>query len=470
MRSKILVRILIVLLATFLIFRIHQRVETYRVPRELCRSQMGTLAEASIAHMYANEGVPAPHLDSLLTYAELNGYFDASISGDSILISFRDGSLRRELIPSAWLMLWDQSAVASIEVQMAEVQAQHEQIADHIADCERRLGFSLDSLITLREVYVLENPVELPDTEDSVVVLTPTELFDDSIGVYPDSLLQVESDLAILADSLNSLVLNFETVTVPARMDSVAALTVAVCPSVWASGHYDSTYSYDAKLALGTQFSISCPNIERHGGVVGGLVEKDYPDTLFVEEDWGEMQTVFDFPSYAHMRRVQVSRGNLIRAAEEQAAYLAQRYPLVIIPKDPQNLEVHIDELIDPLGGDYVFEVVPDIDYTFYENPDGRTARARGDSIIVETFRFVAYTTADPELTRVEVYFSRPLTFPSRADGAIAGMCDLVSVVMHWDLSEFGSIQVDEREVDLLDEPTWDFLMNKFGEADSLVI
>ena len=40
MRSKILVRILIVLLAAFLIFRIHQRVETYRIPKEFCLAMM----------------------------------------------------------------------------------------------------------------------------------------------------------------------------------------------------------------------------------------------------------------------------------------------------------------------------------------------------------------------------------------------------------------------------------------------
>ena len=473
MRSKILVRILIVLLAAFLIFRIHQRVETYRVPRDLCRSQMNSIAEAGIEHMYLNEGSPAPDLDSLLAYAEMKGYFDASIRGDSVFVLFSDGTLRSELVPMEWQALWDPSAVADIELELGEFQAEREQISDEILDIERELGFSLDSLITVREAWVLEHPAETvpdQDLDDSTVVLTPVELFNDSIGFDPDSLLQVESELGAVVDSLGSILRDFETVTAPARMDSVAALTAGVCPSVWASGHFDSTYSYDAKLALGTQFSISCPNIDRHGGVVGGLVESDYPDTLFLEADWSENQTVYAFPYYAEKRRMQVSRANLIRAAEEQAAYLAQRYPMVIVPKDPGDLEVHIDELIDPMGGSYVFEVIPDSTYRFYENPEGRTPRARGDSISVETFRFVAYTTADPDVSRVEVYFSAPLSFPSRADGAFAGMNDMVTVTMFWDLSELGSIQIDEREVDLLDLPRWEFLMDRFGETDSLDI
>ncbi len=166
------------------------------------------------------------------------------------------------------------------------------------------------------------------------------------------------------------------------------------------------------------------------------------------------------------MRRLQASRASLIRVAEEQAAYLAQRYPSVIAPKQPENLEVSIDELIDPLGGDYVFEVIPDTAYTFYENPDARTARTRGDSITVQSMKFIAYTTTDPETSRVEVFFSHPMTFPSRADGAVPGSNDNVTVLMNWKRSELGTIQVDEREVDLLDEPTWDFIKSRF-EADS---
>ena len=40
MGSKVLARVLIVLLAALLIFRINQRVEMYRVPRENCQIQM----------------------------------------------------------------------------------------------------------------------------------------------------------------------------------------------------------------------------------------------------------------------------------------------------------------------------------------------------------------------------------------------------------------------------------------------
>ena len=176
---------------------------------------------------------------------------------------------------------------------------------------------------------------------------------------------------------------------------------------------------------------------------------------------------VYAFPEYAEMRRYEASRANLFRAAEEEAAYLAQRYPAVIIPKRPENLEVSIDELIDPLGGEYVFELVPDSTYVFYENPDGRTARARGDSVVVETKKFVGYTTADPDTSRVEVYFSRPLTFPSRAEGAAPGTNDQVTVIKYWDRSELGSLQIDEREVDLLFEPTWDVVQQYFGSEDT---
>ena len=83
MRSKIPVRILIVLLAAFLIFRINQRVQTYKVPREFCRSQISVLAKANIQHMFEMEGIPAPSIDSLLTYAKANGYFVLKISDNS---------------------------------------------------------------------------------------------------------------------------------------------------------------------------------------------------------------------------------------------------------------------------------------------------------------------------------------------------------------------------------------------------
>ncbi|MCK4506114.1 MAG: hypothetical protein KAW14_10890, partial [Candidatus Aegiribacteria sp.] len=218
----------------------------------------------------------------------------------------------------------------------------------------------------------------------------------------------------------------------------------------------------------GSQFSLSCPNIDRHGGVVGGLIEKDFPDSLFLEEDWSETLTVFSFPEYAEMRRLLVSRANLVRTAEEQAAYLAQRYPFVIYPKLPENLDVGIDNLIDPLGGEYVFEIIPDTTYIIYENPLGTSRRARGDSVVVETMKFVAYTTMDPELSRIEVFFAHPLRFPSRADGAIPGSNDKLTVIMYWNLSELGTLQIDEREVDLVEESTWDFVSSKFGPTDSL--
>ncbi len=464
MRSKILVRILIVLLAAFLIFRIHQRVETYRVPREFCQSQIETLAEANIQHMFDSEGVPAPDLDSLLSYASENGFFETSMSNDSITISFRNGNTRQVLIPNEWKNLWNATAIQNINDDLNALQNALTDIEREISDQESQLGFTLDSLIVIREEYIQENPLSEPEQEENM--LPPGIYFDDSLGFNAQSMIDTEVSLAASIDSMTSILLNFNNVIAPARKDSVSSLVVAVCPTIWEVGYFDSVYIYDSKLALGTQFAISCPNYDRHGGVVGGFIEKDYPDSMFLEPDWSETQLVYSFPEYAAMRRLLASRANLIRMAEEEAAYLAQRYPLVIVPKQPENLEVSIDELIDPLGGEYVFEVIPDTIYTFYENPDARTARTRGDSVIVQSMKFVAYTTADPEVSRVEVFFSHPMTFPSRADEAAPGSNDNVTVLMNWKLSELGTIQIDEREVDLLDEPTWDFVKSHFG-ADS---
>ena len=307
MGSKVLVRVLIVLLAALLIFRIHQRVEMYRVPRENCRVQMLNLAEANIDHMYIYNGAPAPTLDSLLVFGEL-----------------------------------------------------------------------------------------------------------------PDS--------------------------------------IAVCPSLRAEGFTDSIYHYDPKLALGTQFAISCPNLDRHGGVVGGLVDKDFPDSLFMEADWMETFQRIPFPEYAQNKRVEVSRSALIRVSEEEASYLANRYPAVLKPSEVENLDINVFELSDPLGGEYVFEIEKDTLLTFWEHPD-RRGNARGDSINVQTWRFIAYTTSDPDTSRVEVFYHQPLNFPSRADGAIAGDNDNLEVVRHWDFTALGYLKTELREVDLVDEPRWDMLM-----------
>ncbi len=307
MGSKVLVRVLIVLLAALLIFRIHQRVEMYRVPRENCRVQMFTLAESNVEHMYEYNGSPAPTLDSLLVY-----------------------------------------------------------------------------------------------------------------GNFAD--------------------------------------TMSVCPSLRAAGFPDSAYHYDPKLALGTQFAISCPNHDRHGGVVGGLIDKDYPDSLFMEADWLETFTRIPFQEYADNKRVEVSRSALIRVSEEQASYLAGRYPALIKPTDVENLEINVFELSDPLGGEYVFEIMEDTLLTFWENPEAR-GRARGDSLNLQTWVFVAYTTSDPEASRVEVRYQQPLTFPSRAEGAIAGDNDNIAVVRMWDLTELGYVKTELREVDLVDPPKWEMLM-----------
>ena len=118
MRSKILVRILIVLLAAFLVFRIHQRVEMYRIPREFCRSQMSVLASANIYHMFISEGTPAPDLDSLLGFAEANDFFDASLSNDSIFVTINNGMTRNVLIPQQWKNLWSENAMLDMQNQL----------------------------------------------------------------------------------------------------------------------------------------------------------------------------------------------------------------------------------------------------------------------------------------------------------------------------------------------------------------
>ncbi len=311
MNSKILVRTLIVVLAALLIFRIHQRIETYRIPRENCRIHMEALTSANIRYMYNNQGMPAPSLDSLISYASL-----------------------------------------------------------------------------------------------------------------PDS--------------------------------------ISICPSLWTEGFVDSQYHYDPKLALGTQYAISCPNLDRHGGVIGGLVEKEYPDSLFSEADWAETYFRAPFLEYAHNRRVDVSRSVLIRAAEEEAAYLSNRYPYVLKPSDLSQLDINVSEMPDPLGGEYVFETVIDTLYTFYENP-GRLGRSRGDSIQITTYRFIAYTTANPDTSRVEVFYRYPLTLPSRSDGAVAASADKLVIIRYWDRSLLGTLRQDEREVDLLEEPRWAFLQEYSG-------
>jgi hypothetical protein len=423
---------------------------------------MSVLSNANILHMYVSKGIPAPDLDSLLSFAEANNFFDASLNNDSIFVSFGDNGIRRVQIPQQWKNLWNEHALLDMENLLDSLNIEQANLEHVIKGHEESLGFSLDSLIALRDFYITDNTLE----EDSE--LSPVEFFNDSIGFDAELLILAGTDLASSIASVESMMLNFNNIIAPARMDSVAALVIAVCPTLWKSGFYDSVYSYDPKLALGTQFSFSCPNIERHGGVVAGLVEKDFPDSLFLEEDWSETLTVFAFPEYAEMRRLLVSRANLIRAAEEQAAYLAQRYPYVIHPKRPENLDVDIDNLIDPLGGEYVFEIIPDTTYIFYENPRGTSRRARGDSVVVEVMKFVAYTTMDPELSRVEVFFSHPLRFPSRTDGAIPGTNDNLTIIMNWKLSEMGSLQIDEREVDLVEESSWDFVNSEFGTADSL--
>lgn len=307
MKGKLLVRLLIVLLAALLIYRIYDRVQSHRIPRDLCREHLQQLATAGINYMYSHDGEIAPDLPSLLEYSSL-----------------------------------------------------------------------------------------------------------------PES--------------------------------------TAVCPSIWVQEElHDSLYFYDPKLALGSQFAISCNNMERHGGVVGGLVEKEFPDSLFLEADWAPTFRRMAFVEYAELRRTDASRANLVRVCEEQAAFLANRYPWVLEPANLVDLAVSTAEMVDPLGGEYVFETIPDTTYVFYQNPGSR-GRARGDSVVVEAFAFIGYATSDPENSRVEVFFRRPLRFPSRADGALSSDTDRLIVLRRWDVSELGTQRVDEREVDLIDLPRWEFL------------
>ncbi|MFO7627610.1 MAG: hypothetical protein R6V62_10150 [Candidatus Fermentibacteraceae bacterium] len=307
MGSRVLVRVIIVLLAAILIFRIHQRVEAYRIPRENCREQMYGLARANVQHMLEHEGISAPDIDSLLSFAGL-----------------------------------------------------------------------------------------------------------------PDS--------------------------------------TGVCPTLWGQSFTDSTYHFDPKLSLGTQFAISCPNHDRHGGVTGGLVEKDYPDSLFCEADWMPTFIRVSFPEYAHIRRTEVSRSVLVRVGEEQASHIYNRYPVSLRPTQVQNLGIDISAESDPLGGEYVFEILPDTVYTFWERPRA-SGRARGQSINIQTWRFVGYSTSNPDTSRVEIYFKHPLRFPSLAENALPGDRDMLTIIRYWDRSALGTLRVETREMDLLDQPTWEFLM-----------
>jgi hypothetical protein len=306
MRSKLLVRVLIVLLTALLLYRIYARVQSHRIPRDLCRSQMETLAIADINYMYQHDGTIAADLPALLQYAGL-----------------------------------------------------------------------------------------------------------------PDSF--------------------------------------GVCPLNWAEGLTDSGYYYDPKLALGSQFAISCNFLERHGGVVGGFVEKEFPDSLFMEADWAPTFRRMAFLEYATMQRTEASRSNLVRISEEEATFLGNRYPLVFRPSTPENLELNLAEMTDPLGGEYQFEILPDTAYTFYQFPD-RRGRARGDSVVVETWSFAAWTTSDPESSRVEIYYQRPIRLPSLAEGAGPADNDKLVVLRVWDISDLGTPQPDIREVDLLDAPRWEVL------------
>ncbi len=312
MGSRVLVRVIIVLLAAILIFRIHQRVEAYRIPRDDCRENMYALARANVNHMLGNEGLSAPTIDSLISYAGLS----------------------------------------------------------------------------------------------------------DSVGV---------------------------------------------CPTLWNQGYHDSTYFFDPKLSLGAQFAVSCPNHDRHGGVIGGLVEKDYPDSLFFEADWMPTFVRVSYPEYALLRRTEVSRSLLVRVCEEQASYIYNRYPVTLHPSSIENLGIEIGESIDPLGGEYVFEILPDTVYTFWERPN-----SRGQSVNVQTWRFVGYSTSNPDTSRIEIFFKHPLRFPSLADGALPGDRDLLTIVRYWDRSELGTLRVETREMDLLDQPTWVFLMENRASLEAV--
>jgi hypothetical protein len=488
MKSKILVRFLIVVLAALLIWRIHSRAESYRIPRDECRTQLLWLSKANVRHMYENDGMPAPSLDSLASFAEDVGYIDAELSGDSVVlrISEMEGVFRKEQIPEEWPALWDESALDMIRQDKELVEADLEGTEGLIRETTGLYGLSADSLLTLREAFLREAPgtpeerVEflearfetdsfpelfaaleedpLPPEEMEEVNLSPAELFDLSIGRNMDSMVTAREELAEeLADYQRSIDLFHDSI-VPARKDSVARAAFTICPTVWETGYHDSLYHYDPKLALGTQFAVSCSNHNRHGGVVGGLIEKDYPDTLFYETDWLPVWVPVEFEQYAQNRRREASRANLSRIVEEEAVYLASRYPEVLKPRPVADLDINLDELSDPMGGDYRFEITEDTVYTYYENPEGRTRRARGDSVKVMTWMFEGWATSNPDTSRVLLHIMRPLRLPSIADGARAGDNDSLVVVRYWDRSELGTLRRNTRNLDLLEESRWDFL------------
>ena len=490
MKSKILVRLLIVVLAALLIWRIHSRAESYRIPRDECRTQLLWLSKANVRHMYENDGIPAPSLDSLAGFAEKVGYIDAELTGDSLVlrISEIEGVFRKEQIPGQWPALWDESALDMIRQDRELVEADLEGTQNLIRETTSLYGLSADSLLTIREAFVREAPdtpedrVEflqarfepdsfpnlfaaleedpLPPEEMEQVNLSSAELFDLSIGRNIDSMITARDELAAeLADFQRSIDLFHDSI-VPARKDSVARSAFTVCPTVWETGYYDSLYHYDPKLALGTQFAVSCSNHNRHGGVVGGLVEKDYPDTLFYETDWLPVWVPVEFEQYAQNRRRESSRANLSRIVEEEAVYLASRYPEVLKPRPVEQLDINMDEISDPMGGEYRFEIAEDTVYTYYENPEGRTRRARGDSVSVQTWLFRGWATSNPDTSRVELQLMEPLRLPSIADGARAGDNDSLVVIRYWDRSELGTLRRNTRNLDLLDIPRWEFLQS----------
>ena len=488
MKSKILVRILIVVLAALLIWRIHSRAESYRIPRDECRTQLLWLSKANVRHMYENDGMPAPSLDSLTNYAEEVGYITADLHGDSVVLSIQEqeGVFRKEPIPDEWPALWDESALDAIRQDREMVEADLAQTQGLITETVQRYGLSADTLLTVREAFVRAAPPTpedrvaflearfdpdsfpelftvlgedpLPPEEMEAVNLSSAELFDLSLGRNMDSMLTAREELTDQLEEFQRAIALFHDSIVPARQDSVARSAFAVCPTVWRSGYHDSLYHYDPKLALGTQFAVSCSNHNRHGGVVGGLVEEDYPDTLFYESDWLPIWVPIAFPQYAQNRRREASRANLSRVVEEEAVYLASRYPEVLKPRPVEELDINLEELSDPMGGEYRFAIEEDSVYAYYENPEGRTRRARGDSVLVQTWTFAGWATSSPDTSRVELYFMSPLRLPSIADGARAGDNDSLVVIRYWDRSELGTLRTNTRNVDLLEEPRWEFL------------
>ncbi len=488
MKSKILVRILIVVLAALLIWRIHSRAESYRIPRDKCRTQLLWLSKANVRHMYDNDGMPAPNLDSLSSFAEEVGYLDAELTGDSLILRIEgmDGIFRYEQVPDEWFSLWDESALNSIVRDREIVETDLEQTQSLISQTTGRYGLSADSILTVREAFIRAAPqtpekrVEflearfdpdsfpelftvieegpLPPEEMEQVNLSSAEIFDLSMGRNMDSMVTAREDLQAELEGFQRSIDAFHDSIVPARQDSVARSVFTVCPTVWKAGYHDSLYHYDPKLALGTQFAISCSNHNRHGGVVGGLVEKDYPDTLFYEADWLTVYVPVAFGQYEQNRRLEASRANLSRVVEEEAVYLASRFPEVLKPRPVEQLDIDLDELNDPMGGEYRFEISPDTVYTFYENPEGRSRRARGESVLVQTWRFTGWATSNPDTSRVELFLMEPLRLPSIADGARAGDNDSLVVIRYWDRSELGSLRRNTRNLTLLEQPQWEFL------------